>query len=54
MMSAYFPDFSQIETTTVCEWIFQLENQMSNEKKNENTSNISTIKCVQIKCETIK
>lgn len=35
MMSAYFPDFSQIDTTAVYNWIFQLENQMSNEKKKE-------------------
>lgn len=40
MMSAYFPDFSQIETTKVCEWIFELANEMSKKKSNpENHSN---------------
>lgn len=38
MMSAYFADFSQIETATVCEWLFRLQNQMSNEKKAENST----------------
>lgn len=44
MMSAYFPDFSQIETATVCEWLFRLQNQMSNEKKAENSSSESASK----------
>lgn len=40
MMSAYFPDFSQIETAKVCEWIFELANEMS--KKKNNTESNST------------
>lgn len=35
MMSAYLPEFSQIDTTAVYNWIFQLENKMSNEKNKE-------------------
>ncbi|XP_058119546.1 CUE domain-containing protein 2 [Anopheles ziemanni] len=30
MMSAYFNDFANIEPETVCTWIFELENQISN------------------------
>ncbi|XP_049301181.1 CUE domain-containing protein 2 [Anopheles funestus] len=30
MMSAYFNDFANIEPETVCAWIFELENQISN------------------------
>lgn len=44
MMSAYFPDFSQIETATVCEWLFRLQNQMSNEKKAEHSTSESASK----------
>lgn len=40
MMSAYFPDFSQIETAKVCEWIIELANEMS--KKKNNTENGSS------------
>ncbi|XP_058468051.1 CUE domain-containing protein 2 [Malaya genurostris] len=29
MMSAYFNDFANIESSIVCTWIFQLENQLS-------------------------
>lgn len=37
MMSAYFPDFSQIATPTVCEWLFQLGSEMKNEKASGQT-----------------
>lgn len=40
MMCAYFPDFSQIGSGVVCEWIFALADRMSNEKNN--TANNST------------
>lgn len=44
-MSAYFPDFSQIETAKVCEWIFELANEMSKKKSNpQNNSSESSIK----------
>lgn len=46
MMSAYFPDFSQIGTATICEWIFQLESQISNEKKIEESPQLITKKYV--------
>lgn len=40
MMSAYFPDFSAIDTSKVCEWIFELANEMSKKKSNtENKTN---------------
>ncbi|XP_062536440.1 CUE domain-containing protein 2 [Armigeres subalbatus] len=38
MMSAYFNDFANIEPATVCSWIFQLENQLS-EKHSKATNN---------------
>lgn len=43
MMSAYFPDFSEIETGKVCEWIFELANEMTKKKNNDenNTSEAS-------------
>lgn len=41
MMSAYFPDFSQIDTAKVCEWLFELGNHMSDDKKTENTPLLS-------------
>lgn len=46
MMTAYFPDFSQIGTGVVCEWIFALADQMSNEKKGtaDNSTNEASIK----------
>lgn len=45
MMSAYFPDFSEIETSKVCEWIFELANEMSKKKNNtENKSNEASTK----------
>lgn len=45
MMSAYFPDFSQIETSKVCEWIIELANEMSKKKNNaENKSSETIIK----------
>lgn len=34
MMSAYMPDFATIETDKVYQWIVDLENEMSNKKKN--------------------
>lgn len=44
-MSAYFPDFSAIETGKVCEWIFELANEMSKKKSNtENKSNDTSMK----------
>lgn len=48
MMSAYFPDFSQIGSGVVCEWIFALANQMSNEKKStaDNSTSEASIKYV--------
>lgn len=48
MMEAYLPDFSQIETAKVYEWIVDLENEMSNVKKNgaENSTNDVSIKWV--------
>lgn len=39
MMSAYFPDFSQIETNSVYQWIVQLESHMSKEKKSNAGNN---------------
>lgn len=35
MMSAYFPEFSSIESGTVCGWIIQLNGQLAklNDKK---------------------
>lgn len=48
MMSAYFPDFSQIETATVCEWIFELAKQMSDEKNADGGSNDSSKKSLNI------
>lgn len=39
-MSAYFPDFSQIETARVCDWVFELANEMA--KKKNNTENNSS------------
>lgn len=44
MMSAYLPDFSQIETGKVYQWIVDLENKMSNEKKTAADTNEMSIK----------
>lgn len=44
MMSAYMPDFSTIETTKVYQWIVDLENEMSNKKKNVAHTNEIAIK----------
>lgn len=33
MMSAYFNEFSNIDSATICSWIFQLENQLTNSNK---------------------
>lgn len=44
MMSAYLPDFSQIETGKVYQWIVDLENKMSNEKKTANDTHEMSIK----------
>lgn len=44
MMSAYLPDFSQIETGKVYQWIVALENEMSNEKKTAADTNEMSIK----------
>lgn len=38
MMTAYFPDFSVIDTITISKWIYQLENQISSLKKNDEQS----------------
>lgn len=46
MMSAYFPDFSQIGTATICEWIFKLESQISNEKKTDESPQLMSKKYV--------
>lgn len=46
MMAAYLPDFSQIEAAKVYQWIVDLENEMSDVKKNdaENNTNDVSIK----------
>ncbi|XP_035781867.1 CUE domain-containing protein 2-like [Anopheles albimanus] len=44
MMSAYFVDFANIEPATVCAWIFELENKISNKNqisRAETTGNLS-------------
>lgn len=41
MMSAYFPDFSQIAAAKVCEWLFELGNHMTDDKKTTKTSTTS-------------
>lgn len=42
MMSAYFTDFSQIDSATICTWIFELENQLSNlTNKTEETQSLT-------------
>lgn len=41
MMSAYFPKFSNIESTKICTWIFEVENELSNLKKNDASQNLS-------------
>ncbi|XP_055298983.1 CUE domain-containing protein 2-A [Sitodiplosis mosellana] len=43
MMSAYFPDFSQIETGKVCEWIFELANETSKKKNSVETKSSESI-----------
>lgn len=43
MMSAYFPDFSQIETGKVCEWIFELANETSKKKNTVETKSSESI-----------
>lgn len=45
MMSAYFPDFSQIETSKICEWIIELANDVSKKKNSvENKSSETSAK----------
>lgn len=39
MMSAYFPEFENINHTTVCEWIFELEAKLRNEDKSDDKNN---------------
>lgn len=41
MMSAYFPDFSRIDSAAVCSWIFQLESQLSTMNKSAESQNLS-------------
>lgn len=43
MMSAYFPDFSQIQTGKVCEWIFELANETSKKKNSVETKTSESI-----------
>lgn len=44
MMSAYFPKFSDIQASTVCTWITELNNQLSSKmNKNVGTSNLPVL-----------
>lgn len=48
MMSAYMPDFSTIETGKVYQWVVDLENEMSNKKKDVAHTNETAIKWVAL------
>ena len=41
MMSAYFSDFAHIDPGTICTWIFQLENKLSQTTNNKDSQNLS-------------
>lgn len=41
MMSAYIPDFSNIDPAIICSWIFQLESELSAINKEANEHNLS-------------
>lgn len=41
MMSAYIPDFSNIDPATICSWIFQLESELSALNKEADEHNLS-------------
>ncbi|XP_037950478.1 CUE domain-containing protein 2-like [Teleopsis dalmanni] len=43
MMSAYFDEFSSIETGVICEWIYQLANELAELGKNQENHNAGTL-----------